>query len=61
MKKNSTNQKLYIKMFTTSILRCFKKKSKYLQEYFTYFQVLASSLKNHDYNNLSFEVHANKN
>ncbi len=23
-------------------------------------QVLASSLKNHDYNNLTFEVHANK-
>jgi hypothetical protein len=28
---------------------------------FTFNQVLASSLKKHDYNNLAFEVHVNKN
>ncbi len=38
-----------------------EKKTKYLQKHFTYFQVLSSNLKKHDYNNLAFEVHANKN
>ncbi len=47
-------------MFTTLVLRCMKKETKYLQKHFIYFQVLASSVKKHDYNNLAFEVHANK-
>jgi hypothetical protein len=59
-------------MFTTSILR-FLKKNQYLQKHFTYFQVLfkllqilspiqvfVSSFQKYDYNNLTFEVHANK-
>ncbi len=77
MKTNSINQKHYIGMFTTSILRCIKKKTKYLQKHFTYFQIFklhfskyhkflgsiqifASSVKKHEYNNLAFEIHANK-
>jgi len=44
IKTNSINQKYYIKMFTTSTLRCLKKK-KYLQKHFTYFQLLANTLK----------------
>jgi hypothetical protein len=62
-------------MFTTSILRCLKKNQILAKIFYllsstlTLFlklaqilgpiQVLASSLKNHDYNNLDFEVHAN--
>jgi hypothetical protein len=76
MKKSSINQKIYIKMFTTSILKCLKKNKKLakifhlLSSTWTLFfklsqtlgliQVLASSLKSHDYNNIAFEVHANK-
>jgi hypothetical protein len=76
MKTNSINQKNYIKMFTTSILRCLKKKPntckniscifKYLNFIFKLpqilnpIQVFATSFKKHDYNNLAFEVHANK-
>jgi hypothetical protein len=37
--KNLINQKNYIKMYTTSILRCLKK-NQILVKYFTYFQVL---------------------
>ncbi len=64
-------------MFTTSILNCLKKNpntcknisptQKYLNFIFKVpqvlgpIQVLASSLKKHDYNNLTFEVHVNKN
>jgi hypothetical protein len=63
-------------MFTTSILRCLEKKPnicknispifKYLNFIFKLpqildsIQVLASTLDNHDYNNLTFEVHANE-
>jgi len=36
-----------------------EKKTKYLQKYFTYFQVFVTSLEKHDYNNLTFEVHVN--
>ncbi len=68
--------KTYTRMFTTSILRCLKKSKTYknISPIFKYlnfiFQivtnfrsnsVLASSLKEHDYNNLAFEIHANKN
>jgi hypothetical protein len=76
MKTNSINQKHYIKMFTTSILRCLGKKPntcKNISPTFNYLnfifklpqisgpiQVLANSLKKHDYNDLAFEVHANK-
>jgi hypothetical protein len=75
MKEKSINQKTYIKMFTTSILRCLKKKilTKIfhllsstctlffnLPQILSPIQVLASRLKNHDYNNLAFELHANK-
>ncbi len=74
MKKYSINQKYYIRMFTTSILKCLKTNPntcknislsfKYLN--FTFklpqilgpIQVLANNLKKHDYNNLAFEVHA---
>ncbi len=66
--------KIYIGMFTTSILTCMKKANtcknisptcKYLSFIFKLPQmlspnVLASSVKQHDYNNLTFEVHANK-
>jgi hypothetical protein len=37
--KKLINQKNYIKMFTTPILRWFENKTKYLQKDFTYFQV----------------------
>jgi hypothetical protein len=39
IKTNLINQKNNIIMFTTSILKCLKKKTKYLQKHFTYFQV----------------------
>jgi hypothetical protein len=77
IKKPSVNQNYYIEMFTTLILRCIKKKTKDLQKHFTTFkylyfifqivtnlgriQVFASSVIKHDYNNLTFEIHANKN
>jgi len=58
-------------MFTTSILKCLKKKPNTCKNVWTLFfklsqslgpiQVLASSLKKHDCKNLAFEVHANKN
>jgi hypothetical protein len=38
MKKNSINQNNNIRMFTTSISRCLKKKK--MQKHFAYFQVL---------------------
>jgi len=69
MKKNSINQENYIKMFTTSMLRCLKKIPDTYKNVSPIFklpqildpiQVLGSSLKKHDYNNLAFEIHANK-
>jgi hypothetical protein len=62
-------------MFTTSILRFLKKKNtcknitstfKYLIFFWKFpqilvlIQVIESSLRKHGYNNLAFEVHANK-
>jgi hypothetical protein len=76
MKTNLINQKIYIRILTTSILRCLKKKPntcknisptcKYLNFIFQIAQILGpilvfvSSLKKHDYNNLTFEIYANK-
>jgi hypothetical protein len=40
MKKNSINQKTYIRMFTKSNIEVLEKKTKYLQKHFTYFQVI---------------------
>jgi hypothetical protein len=76
MKTNLINTKHYIRMFTTTILRCLKKKSilaktfHLLSSTWTLFfelpqiwgpnQILASSVKKHDYNKLTFEVHTNK-
>jgi hypothetical protein len=64
MKTNSINPKNYLRIFTTSILRRLKikpntcknispilKQSQILGP----IQILASSLKKHDYNNLAFE------
>jgi hypothetical protein len=75
MKNNSINQKSYIEILNTSILRFLKKKTcknitptfKYLNCFLKFpqilslIQVIESSLWKHDYNNLAFEVHANKN
>jgi hypothetical protein len=69
MKTNLINQNPYLRMFITSILRCLKIKPNTCKNISPTFkqtqilgpiQVLASSLKKHDYNNLTFEVHANK-
>jgi hypothetical protein len=76
MKINSINQKNNVRMFTTSILRCLKKNQilaktfHLLSNIWTLFfklsqilgqiQVLANTLEKHVYNNLVFEVHANK-
>jgi hypothetical protein len=73
--KNPINQNIYIIMFTTSILRCLKKNPnicKNISHTFKYlkfiFQIatsfrsnssIASSFLKHDYNNLTFEIHAN--
>jgi hypothetical protein len=76
-KKLDSPKYIYIKMFTTSIMRCLKKKNQILAKTihllsstWTLFfklpqilgpiQVLANNFKKHDYNNLAFEVHANK-
>jgi hypothetical protein len=64
-------------MFTTSIVKCLKKKPNTcknispvsstwnlffkLSQILGLIEVFASSLKKRDYNNLVFEVHANKN
>jgi hypothetical protein len=64
-------------MFTTSILKCLKKiyifakKLHLLSSTWVFFlkfpqilnliQVIESRLRKHDYNDLAFEVHANKN
>jgi len=63
-------------MFTTSIFRCLKKNQIPAKSFHLFsniqtlffklaqilglFQVLASKLKKYNYNNLTFEVHANK-
>jgi hypothetical protein len=76
MKINFTNQKTYIKMFTTSILRSLKENLntcknlsptfKSLNFIFKLPQIFKSNssickyFKKHDYNNLTFEIHANK-
>jgi hypothetical protein len=67
---------MYIKMFTTSILKCLKKNQilvkifHLLSSTWTLFfklpqilspiRILVSSLKKHDYNNLDFEIHIKK-
>jgi hypothetical protein len=71
MKTNPINQKNNVRMFITSILKCLKKN--YISPTFKYLnfifklpqilgpiQIFANTLKIHDYNNLVFEIHANK-
>jgi len=76
MKKNFINHKIYIGMFI-SIVSCMKKKPytcKNISPTFKRFififqssqilgpiQVLVNSVKIYDYNNIAFEVYANKN
>jgi len=75
MKTNFINQKNYIKIFTTSILKCLKK-NQIFTKYFTYFKYFnfifqntinfkfnsntCNSFLRNDYNNLTFKFHVNK-
>jgi len=77
MKKNFNNHKIYIGMFTISIVNCMKKNHILAKTFrllssswFLFFklsqilgpiQVLANSVKKYGYNNLAFEVYAKNN
>ncbi len=77
VKTNSINQNNYSGMFTTSILRCMKKNKilvktcHLLFKYLNFIFQIATNFKSNSsmckwcktnyYNNLAFEVHANKN
>jgi hypothetical protein len=76
MKKKLINQKTYIKMSTTLILRSLKENSNTcknisptfkclnfifkLPQILSPIQVFSSTLNKHNYNNLAFEIHTNK-